>query len=149
MVRLMVGRDLKSYYESAGSTADGVCLQIDNLRTRRYPSQQVSLTLRRGEILGVAGLIGAGRSELAEAICGVTPAISGTISLDAESLKVESPSDAIRRGVYLIPEDRRRAGVILTMPLTAPAKPPSPTTDATVSRGTVSETIVYRFADQP
>jgi ribose transport system ATP-binding protein len=115
MVRLMVGRDLKSYYESAGSTADGVCLQIDNLRTRRYPSQQVSLTLRRGEILGVAGLIGAGRSELAEAICGVTPAISGTISLDGESLKVESPSDAIRHGVYLIPEDRRRVGVILTM----------------------------------
>jgi ribose transport system ATP-binding protein len=115
MVQLMVGRDLKSYYGSPASTAGDTFLQVDGIRTRRYPAQQVSLTIRRGEILGIAGLIGAGRSEVAQAICGVKPAISGEIFLKGEQLKIESPSDAIRRGIYLIPEDRRRFGLISEM----------------------------------
>jgi ribose transport system ATP-binding protein len=85
------------------------------MRTRRYPAQQVSLTIRRGEILGVAGLIGAGRTEVAQALCGVNPAVSGEIFLKGERLKIESPSEAIRQGIYLIPEDRRRFGLISEM----------------------------------
>jgi ribose transport system ATP-binding protein len=112
MVRLMVGRELKSYYASPASLNGGDSLQIESLRTRRYPSQEVSLTIRRGEILGVAGLIGAGRTELAQAICGVDPAVSGSIFLDGRRLSIASPSDAIRHGIYLIPEDRRRFGLI-------------------------------------
>ena len=115
MVRLMVGRDLKSYYASPASINSGVSLQIENLRTRRYRTQEVSLTLRRGEILGVAGLIGAGRTELAQAICGVNPPLAGRIYLGDERLRIASPSDAIRHGIYLIPEDRRRFGLISSM----------------------------------
>ena len=115
MVQLMVGRDLKSFYGSLASTAGDTFLQVDGMRTRRYPAQQVSLTIRRGEILGVAGLIGAGRTEVAQAICGVNPAVSGEIFLKGERLKIESPSEAIRQGIYLIPEDRRRFGLISEM----------------------------------
>lgn len=115
MVQLMVGRDLKSYYGSPKSPDGGISLEIENLRTRRYRTQQVSLAIRRGEILGVAGLIGAGRSELAEAIGGVDPPLSGKIILDGKRLTIESPSDAIRHGIYLIPEDRRRCGLISAM----------------------------------
>ena len=61
-------------------------LQIERLRTERYPDAEVSLTVHRGEVLGIAGLIGAGRSELAEAICGVGPRLSGRITLDGQPL---------------------------------------------------------------
>jgi ribose transport system ATP-binding protein len=115
MVQLMVGRDLKSYYGSSRLADGGICFEIENLRTQIYPAQEVSLTIRRGEILGVAGLIGAGRSELAQAICGVDPPAAGRILLDGELLKIKSPSDAIRHGVFLIPEDRRRCGLISAM----------------------------------
>jgi ribose transport system ATP-binding protein len=115
MVQLMVGRDLKSFYGSLTPRDDEIRLEIESLRTRRYPAEQVTLTIRRGEILGVAGLIGAGRTELAEAVCGVNPRVSGAIFLDGQPLKIESPSDAIRNGIYLIPEDRRRSGLISEM----------------------------------
>jgi ribose transport system ATP-binding protein len=127
MVQLMVGRELKSYYGNPTSHANGIALRIDNLRTRRYPSHEVSFTIRRGEILGVAGLIGAGRTELAEAICGVNRPVSGHVSLEDQPLKTGSASDAIRHGIYLIPEDRRRFGLISRMTvrdnITLPALP--------------------------
>ena len=78
------------------------------VRTARYPAAEVSLTVNRGEVLGVAGLIGAGRSELAEAICGVGRALSGRVLLDGQPLAIGSPRDAIRAGICLVPEDRRR-----------------------------------------
>jgi ribose transport system ATP-binding protein len=115
MVQSMVGRELKNYYASPTSSGNGIALQINNLRTRRYPSHQVSLTIRRGEIFGVAGLIGAGRSEIAQAICGVDPPLSGDILLAGEAVKISAPADAIQHGIYLIPEDRRRFGLISEM----------------------------------
>jgi ribose transport system ATP-binding protein len=82
------------------------------MRTQRYPAVDVSVTVNRGEVLGVAGLIGAGRSELAEAICGVATRVSGSVLLDGEPLAIDSPRDAIRAGICLVPEDRRGRGII-------------------------------------
>jgi ribose transport system ATP-binding protein len=87
-------------------------LQIDRVRTGRYPAAEVSLSVHAGEVLGVAGLIGAGRSELAEAICGVGARRGGRVLLDGTAVTIHSARDAIRAGVCLVPEDRRGRGVI-------------------------------------
>jgi ribose transport system ATP-binding protein len=118
VVRMMVDREVRQ-----GGTRRGVsmgmpgrggdtCFVIDALRTQRYPHVAVSLTLRRGEILGVAGLLGSGRTELAEAMCGVTPRVAGDLRLDGELLRLDSPRAAIDKGIYLVPEDRRHAGLM-------------------------------------
>ena len=115
VVRMMVDREIeRSAAAALRPAAADVRLEIEGLRTRRYPSEAVTLTLNRGEILGVAGLIGSGRTELAEAICGVTPPAGGTIRLDGEPLRIATPRDAIARGIYLVPEDRRRHGLMTT-----------------------------------
>jgi len=90
-------------------------LDVDRLRTTRYPDVEVSLTINRGEVLGIAGLIGAGRSELAEAICGVGARVSGRVLLDGQPLAINSPRDAIGAGICLVPEDRRGHGIIAAM----------------------------------
>ena len=105
MVRLMVGRDLQSFYGDRAAANGGVSFEAQSLRTRRYPTAEVSLAVRRGEILGLAGLVGAGRSEL-------EPPLSGRLRLEGQSLTIRSPRDAIRYGIYLIPEDRRTCGLI-------------------------------------
>jgi ribose transport system ATP-binding protein len=112
----------------AGRPGARAALEIERLRTRRYPDAVVSLAVHRGEVLGIAGLIGAGRSELAEAICGIAPRLSGRVLLDGQALAIGSPRDAIRHGICLVPEDRRRSGVVgplsvrenVTLPSLAP-----------------------------
>jgi ribose transport system ATP-binding protein len=116
LVQLMVGRAVDrgpgTPRPSGRATRRVPGLQIDGIRTLRYPRAEVSMAVRRGEVLGVAGLVGSGRSELAETICGVTPRAGGRIALDGRPIAIESPRDAIRLGVCLVPEDRRRHGVI-------------------------------------
>jgi len=75
----------------------------------------VSLELRRGEVLGLAGLVGSGRSELAAALFGLDPRATGRISIGGRNVRVRSPRDAIRLGMGLVPEDRKRAGLVLSM----------------------------------
>jgi ribose transport system ATP-binding protein len=115
MVRLMVGRDLDKSGRSAKSLSQEPALEVRDLRTDRYPAQAVSLAVRKGEILGLAGLIGAGRSELAQAIFGVSKPVAGTVVVAGEPMEVTSPQLAIRRGIYLVPEDRRHAGLVTAM----------------------------------
>jgi ribose transport system ATP-binding protein len=121
LVQLMVGRALEqtsSRRPSAAAAAPrDVRLQLEGVRTGRYPEAEVSLTVRAGEVLGVAGLIGAGRSELAEAICGVGRRRAGRVLLDGAPVAIHSARDAIRAGICLVPEDRRRCGVIGAMTL--------------------------------
>ncbi|HTF37883.1 MAG TPA: sugar ABC transporter ATP-binding protein [Blastocatellia bacterium] len=115
IVRLMVGRDLNRFRAPAASSGEAGYFRVLNLRTRRYPGHATSFDVCRGEILGLAGLVGAGRSDVAQAIFGVEPALEGTIQLDGKSIKIRSPKDAIVNGVYLMSEDRRRTGLILEM----------------------------------
>ena len=77
--------------------------------------RDISFTVRRGEILGVAGLVGSGRTQLAETIFGLTPATAGTILVRGAPIGIASPADAIAAGIAYVPEDRRQHGVVLDM----------------------------------
>jgi ribose transport system ATP-binding protein len=114
MVKLMVGREIAPSVNAGPAIASEVVLEIKELRTSRYPNIPVSFSIRAGEILGLAGLVGAGRSEVTRALFGIDPA-QGTIALKGETLKVRSPRDAINAGMFLVPEDRRNAGLTTTM----------------------------------
>jgi ribose transport system ATP-binding protein len=88
-------------------------LDIVGAVTDTYPDRAVSLSVRRGEILGLAGLVGSGRTELARAIFGIDQLRSGAIRLEGEPIRITTPRAAIERGIYLIPEDRKSSGLLL------------------------------------
>jgi ribose transport system ATP-binding protein len=113
MIRLMVGRDIAHQHDAGGGHQRRDDFRVDGLRTRRYPHHEVAFGVGRGEILGMAGLVGAGRSEVARAIFGIEPPIAGTIAFEAAALQIAGPEDAIRHGIFLVPEDRRSAGLVL------------------------------------
>jgi len=115
LVELMVGRAVERTPSREAVAAGPAVLAIEQVRTGRYPAAEVSLSVHRGEVLGIAGLIGSGRSELAEAICGVGIRVAGRVLLDGRPLAIRSPRDAIRHGICLVPEDRRRCGLVAAM----------------------------------
>ena len=115
LVQLMVGRAVDRVSPRREAPGGPAVLRIERLRTGRFPDVEVSLDIHRAEVLGIAGLVGAGRSELAEAICGVGPRRSGRLVLDGRPLAIHSARDAIRHGICLVPEDRRRCGVVAAM----------------------------------
>jgi ribose transport system ATP-binding protein len=117
MIRLMIGRDLKSLYQPPQAAPSSGC-EVDQVRTTAFPDHTVSLSVRRGEILGLAGLIGSGRTELARTIFGIDPLLGGSVRLDGRTLAIATPRAAIAEGIYLVPEDRKRSGLILDMPIT-------------------------------
>lgn len=117
MIRHMIGRELKSVYTSPTAPPGAPILHVAGLRTQRYPDRPVDLTLRKGEILGLAGLIGAGRTELAETIFGLAPALGGTVALDGQPFTMTKPRHAIAQGLFLVPEDRKAHGLILDFPI--------------------------------
>ncbi len=117
MIPLMIGRDLKSLYMPPAAPPGESVLDIVEVRTSTYPDDVVSLTVRRGEILGLAGLVGSGRTELARTIFGIDKPLAGSVRLDGSPIKVDSPRAAIKHGVYLVPEDRKRAGLVVELPI--------------------------------
>ena len=118
MIRLMIGRDLKSLYVPPAAPPGDSVLDIVGAVTDTYPDRAVSLSVRRGEILGLAGLVGSGRTELARAIFGVDPLRGGAIRLDGEPIRIATPRAAIEHGIYLIPEDRKSSGLLLDVSIT-------------------------------
>ncbi len=117
MTRLMIGRDLQSLHiPAAGPPGEGG-LELRDLVTTAFPDRSASLHARPGEILGLAGLVGSGRTSLARAVFGIEPAAGGAIVLDGRAVRIGSPRDAIARGLYLVPEDRKRSGLVLGMPI--------------------------------
>jgi rhamnose transport system ATP-binding protein len=117
LIRMMVGRELGSIFPKREIAAGDVVLELRDVSSRVV--RHVSLTVRRGEILGIAGLVGSGRTELAETIFGLIPPNSGEIALRGERIAITSPSDAIRHGIGYLPEDRPRHGAILEMSIAA------------------------------
>jgi ribose transport system ATP-binding protein len=114
VVRMMVGRELGEMYPQARAERREVVLEATNL-SDGDELHGVDLTLRRGEILGVAGLVGAGRTALAETLFGVRPAVTGEVRLDGRRVRVSSPGEAIRLGMGLVPEDRKQQGLFMNM----------------------------------
>jgi rhamnose transport system ATP-binding protein len=117
LIKLMVGREISAIYPPAENAPGEIVFSLKNFGCARGGVQNVSLEIRAGEILGLAGLVGAGRTELARVIFGITPADSGEMFLNGERINIQSPQDAVARGIAYVPEDRRRHGVILEMPI--------------------------------
>jgi ribose transport system ATP-binding protein len=115
MVRLMVGRNLDLKRTETRYGDPGSRIEIRKIVSRFFPTHTISLDIRKGEVLGLAGLVGAGRSELAITIFGLERPLSGEIVIDGEAVQIHSPKDAIQHGIYLVPEDRRRTGLITAM----------------------------------
>jgi len=138
MIASMVGRDIVFEQVAASAEKGSDYFRVDGLRTRRYPQQAVSFGVGRGEILGMAGLVGAGRSEIALAIFGVEPPIAGTMSLGGQALRIEAPEDAIGHGIFLVPEDRRSAGLVVDFSIRENVSLPA--LDRYARHGLISET---------
>jgi ribose transport system ATP-binding protein len=116
MVKLMIGRDLM--VQASDAVAAGpVVLSLKGVQTTAYPRQPVDLDLHAGEILGLAGLVGAGRTELARVIFGIDPMLGGHIALNGAAMKFRSAADAVAQGIFLVPEDRKGAGILLDLPI--------------------------------
>lgn len=113
IVRMMVGRDLGQYYPDAGRPTDECLFEVRNLTGRNF--RDISFRLYRGEVLGMAGLAGAGRTDLARAIFGAEPLDSGEIFLHGRKVVIHSPADAVRLGIGYVPEDRKEAGLFLSL----------------------------------
>lgn len=115
MVRLMIGRELEDFYVSPAVKAKDSFFCVSDLTTARYPDHKISFEASRGEILGFAGLVGAGRTEMAHAVFGVGSTLSGSVSMAGERLHIRCAKDAIKNGIYLVPEDRRKSGLVTEM----------------------------------
>ena len=113
MIRMMIGRDLRALYIPPQRPPGPPVLEIAGLKTLAHAEHPLDLSLRSGEILGMAGLVGAGRTELACAVFGVDRRLAGELRLDGKPIAVATPRDAIRRGIFLVPEDRKRSGLVL------------------------------------
>jgi ABC-type sugar transport system ATPase subunit len=114
LIQLMVGRSVASVFPKRDVPIGEVALEVRHLRNDEAGLQDISFSIKRGEIFGLAGLVGSGRTELARTLFGLTPSGSDVL-LAGEAVRIDSPADAIRLGIGYLPEDRRQHGVILEM----------------------------------
>jgi ABC-type sugar transport system ATPase subunit len=111
IVRMMVGRDLSQGFQREETSRDEVMLGVKHLSSRWH--ENINFTIRAGEILGFAGLVGAGRTELAKVLFGALPKASGEVKIAGQKASIKSPSDAISANLGFAPEDRKKEGLIL------------------------------------
>src|SRR5690606_22670430 len=114
LIRMMVGRDLTQEFPKELFDRGEEVLSVEGL-TRTGVFQDVSFRLHKGEIVGLTGLVGAGRTEVARAIFGADPIDAGQVRLGGKPIRVKSPQDAIRHGIGLLTEDRKNQGLVLDM----------------------------------
>lgn len=113
IVEAMVGRSLDRMFPAVPVPSDEVTLQVDGLTSPEDTFRNISFAVKKGEVFGIAGLMGAGRTELVRALTGADPIHSGTVRLNGRDITPRSPIDAIRNGMVLVPEDRKHQGVVL------------------------------------
>ena len=114
IIRLMIGRPLKEYMHKQGTKIGDVALRVSNLSSPGKFSD-ISLTVRKGEIVGLGGLVGAGRTDVARALFGIAPAATGSIEVNGKPAAITDPSAAIALGLAFVPEDRAQAGIFRTL----------------------------------
>jgi ABC-type sugar transport system ATPase subunit len=110
LISMMVGRELTEYYTKSKHDFGDVILKVENL-SKANVLDNISFNLRKGEILGISGLVGAGRTELARAIFGIDRFDSGTVTLEGKVMKIKSPKEAMDSGIALVPENRKEQGM--------------------------------------
>jgi rhamnose transport system ATP-binding protein len=115
LIRMMVGRELSAVFPKVAAEPGDVVLEVRGLGRTASGVHDVDLSVRAGEVVGLAGLVGAGRTELARVLFGLTPTDAGAVRLRGRSVAVDSPARAVALGIAYVPEDRRRHGVILEM----------------------------------
>ena len=115
VVNLMVGREIKNYYVHSDAPKTPGYFKVRKVGSSLYPAKTVSFDAARGEILGFAGLVGAGRSEIMKSIVGLDTHRAKEISLGGKPLAITTPHDAIDNGIYLVPENRRTEGLVVEM----------------------------------
>jgi len=119
LIRSMAGREISQIFPKAQVPIGEIALETRGLNCARNGVHDVTLTVRCGEILGIAGMVGSGRTELAETLFGLSPGTSGDILVRGKPVRISRPADAIALGLAYVPEDRRRHGVILDFPIAA------------------------------
>ncbi|MEG0115329.1 MAG: sugar ABC transporter ATP-binding protein, partial [Hydrogenoanaerobacterium sp.] len=112
LISMMVGREFESMYGNELAVGGETIMKVENLNSKVI--KDVSFELKKGEILGFSGLVGAGRTETALALFGIDKIYSGTITIDGKAVTINSPADAIKAGIVLVPEDRKGQGLFLT-----------------------------------
>jgi ABC-type sugar transport system ATPase subunit len=117
LIRHMVGREVAAIYQREHLPPGPPALEVRDVSVARSKLKNISLTLRKGEITGMAGLIGAGRTELCRAIFGVDPLDSGEIFINGRPVRIGSPRDAVKNGIALVTEDRQISGLALRLPI--------------------------------
>jgi len=136
LIRMMVGRELSAVFPKTFVAPGEVVLEVRHLACHRAGVRDVTLSVRAGEILGLAGLVGAGRTELARVLFGLTPAERGEVRLRGRPVAIDSPAKAVALGIAYVPEDRRQHGVILDM-----------TTAANTTLATLRDVSRYGFLE--
>jgi ABC-type sugar transport system ATPase subunit len=116
LIRWMVGRDIEDHFRRPSSLAGSPALEVHDLRAAKVDG--VNFEVRHGEILGIAGLVGSGRSEMARAIFGIDPVQSGRIAVNGREVEINGPRDALDAGIVLVPEDRKLQGLVLSQSVT-------------------------------
>ena len=116
IIRLMIGRPLKEYMHKQGTRIGDVALQVTAL-TSPGKFHDISFSVRKGEIVGLGGLVGAGRTDVARALFGIAPASSGNIEVNGKPAAITDPTAAIALGLAFVPEDRAQAGIFRTLPV--------------------------------
>jgi len=119
LIRLMAGREVNTVFPKRPVRLGKTALEVRGLSNHANGIREISLSVRCGEILGLAGLVGSGRTQFAETVFGLSPADSGEILVHGRPVRITSPAKAIESGIGYVPEDRRRHGVILQMSIAA------------------------------
>jgi len=115
MVSNMVGRDISQFYSRTPHKIGETVLKVNQLRTPHWPQHSVSLKVKAGEIVGLAGLVGSGRTELLRSIFGIDRPLSGSVEIDKQTVKIRNPQEAVNHGIALVPEDRKQHGLIIDL----------------------------------
>src|SRR5215472_286918 len=114
LIELMIGRPLSEMFPTKNDKIGSVIFSVEGA-TRRGVFEDISFSIRQGEVLGFAGLVGAGRTEVMRAIFGADPLDSGTIRKRREAIRISNPADAMRAGIAYLPEDRKTQGLVLSL----------------------------------
>ena len=117
LIRLMIGRSMDTVFPPRHCSPGETVLEAKHISCRHRGVHDASLVLRRGEVVGLAGLVGAGRTQLAETLFGLSEADGGTLELRGKPVRITSPRQAVGLGIAYVPEDRRRHGVVMEFPI--------------------------------